>query len=135
MAHRIEFDIEDRIVLVSFLDILTSDAILTGIAEVQNFLKSNPAEATILDFSEIEDFHVPAAFFRDHVNTRRKLVAPEKPRIVVAPQPVVYGMVKVLQAHSDASRTAPIVVRTREEAYKYLNLKAPVFGPHPWRQD
>jgi hypothetical protein len=133
MAHRIEFDIKDRIVLLSFLDIVTEDSILAGISEVQNFLKSNPAEGTILDFTGIEDFRVPAAFFRNHVNTRRKLVAPDKPRIVVAPQPVVYGMVKVLQAHSESTRTSPLVFRTREEAYEFLKLDAPFFGSHPWR--
>jgi hypothetical protein len=135
MTHRIEFDIENRIVLLSFLNIITEDSILAGISEVQNFLKSNSAEATILDFSGIGEFRVSAAFFRNHVNTRRKLVAPDKPRIAVAPQAAVYGMLKVLQAHSEASRTAPIVVRTREEAYEFLKLDAALFGPHPWSND
>jgi hypothetical protein len=134
MAHRIEFDIENRIVLVSFLEIVTEDSILAGISEVQNFLRSNPAEATLLDFSGIDEFRVSPAFFRNHVNTRRKLVAPEKPRIAIAPQAVVYGMLKMLQAHSEANRTAPIVVRTLEEAYEFLNLREAFFGPQPWNQ-
>ena len=78
MTHRIEFDIENRIVLLSFLNIITEDSILAGISEVQNFLRSNSAEATILDFSGIGEFRVSPAFFRNHVNTRRKLVAPGK---------------------------------------------------------
>ncbi len=130
MTHRLEFDIRNRIVLLTFLRIVTEDSILAGISEVQDFLRSNPTEGTILDFSGIEEFQVPAAFFRNHVNTRRKLVAPDKPRVAVAPQAVVYGMLKMLQAHSEPSRTGPVVVRTREEAYEFLNLNAPVaFSP------
>jgi hypothetical protein len=132
MSHRIEFDIENRIVLVSFLDIVTEDSILTGISEVQKFLRSNPAEGTILDFTGIEEFRVSATFFRNFVNTRKKLVAPRKPRIAVAPQTVVYGMLRMLQAHSEADGTAPEVVRTIAEAYEFLKLDAPFFGSHPW---
>jgi hypothetical protein len=132
MTHRMEFDITNRIVLVSFLGIVTGDSILTGISEVQNFLKSNPAEGTILDFSGIEEFRVSAKFFRNHVNTRRKLVAPDKPRVAVAPQAVVYGMLRMLQTHSEASGTGPVVVRTIAEAFEFLKLDAPFFGPRPW---
>src|SRR5882757_9453651 len=98
MSHRVEFDAIRRIVLISFLDIVTEGSIVAGISAVQDLLRLNPAEATILDFSDIEQFRVSPAFFQNFVDTRRKLVAPDKPRIVVAPQTVVYGMLRMLQA-------------------------------------
>ncbi len=131
MAHRIEFDAGNRIVLLTFLDIVTEDSILIAISDVQIFLRSNLAEGTILDFTGIEEFRVSAGFFQNFVNTRKKLVAPDKPRIVVAPQNVVYWMLRMLQAHSEADGTAPVVVRVREDAYVFLKLDAPVFEPLP----
>jgi hypothetical protein len=132
MSHRIEFDLRDRIVLLSFMGIVTEASFVAGVSEAVNFFKLNGMEGAIIDYSEIEVFQVSVAFIRNYVSTR-EIVTPEKPRVLVAPDPAVYGLYKAFQTHAEASRVNLIPVRTMAEAYEVLKLDSPVFGSEPWR--
>jgi hypothetical protein len=131
MSHRIEFDIKDRILLLSFTGIVTEDSFAAGISEAVGFFKVNGMEGAIIDHSEIEVFLVSITFMRNYVNAR-EIVTPEKPRVLVAPDPAVYGLYKAFQTHAEASRVSLIPVRTMAEAYEVLKLDSPVFGSQPW---
>jgi hypothetical protein len=70
-------------------------------------------------------------FARNYVRSR-EIIARGKPRIVVAPQPLVYGMFRAYQTYTEASGVGPTLVRRMSEALSLLRLDSPVFGPEPW---
>jgi hypothetical protein len=131
MAHRITFETRNRIVLLSFRGIVTEESILTAVSELNRFVKTNGAEGMVVDFSEIEDFRISMTFARNYADSR-EIVARGKPRVIVAPQPFVYGLLRVFQAYTEKSGVAPIPVRTMPEAFSVLKLDSPVFGSEPW---
>jgi hypothetical protein len=98
---------------------------------MNRFVKANGAEGIIVDFSQIEDFQISMKFARNYADSR-EIVARGKPRVIVAPQPFVYGLLRVFQAYTEKSGVAPMPVRTLPEALSLLELDSPVFGPEPW---
>jgi hypothetical protein len=131
MGHRIRFETRNRILLLSFQGIVTEESILSAASEANNFVKASGAEGIVVDFSEIEDLRISMAFARHYVDSR-EIVARGKPRILVAPQPFVYGLLRVFQTLTEKSGAAPIPVRTMPEAFSLLKLDSPVFGSEPW---
>src|ERR1022692_2877866 len=131
MSHRIEFEVKYRVVLLSFMGVVTEDSFRAGASETLSFVKTNGMESAIVDFSGVEAFHVSMAFIRNYV-TAREIVAPDKPRVSVAPQPSIYGMLRAFGTHAESSTVYPIPVRTLAEAYRLLKLDSPVFGSQPW---
>jgi hypothetical protein len=131
MSHRVEFDLRDRILLLSFAGIVTENSFVAGISEAVSFFGVNGMEGLIIDHSGIEVFHVSLDFIRNYVNTR-DIVTPEKPRVLVAPDPAVYGLYRAFQGQPEAGRVNLIPVRTMAEAYAVLRLDSPVFGSQPW---
>jgi hypothetical protein len=131
MSSRLEFDVDKRIVQLLFFGIVTEESLLRALQEGFAFIKANGMEGSIMDFSEIEDFQISLAFFRRFADNR-ELIAPDKPRVVIAPQPFVFGVFRAFQLYTDKSGVHPVPFRSREEAYAHLKLVSPVFGSQPW---
>jgi hypothetical protein len=131
MSHRIAFELEYRIVLLSFLGIATEDSVMAGLSEPTTFIRASGMEGAIIDFSGIESSEVSINFIRNYVNSR-EIVARDKPRVAVAPQPAIYGVLRTYAAYAESSGVFPILVRTMTEAYGLLRLESPVFGSQPW---
>jgi hypothetical protein len=133
-CHRLEFELRHRIVLLSFLGVVTDDSFQSGLTAGIEFVREHGMEGAILDFSGVEAFHVSMDFIRNYVNAR-EIVAPTKPRVAVAPQPAIYGVFRAFEVHAESSRVFPMPVRTMAEAYRLLKLDSPTFGPDPWTQE
>ncbi len=131
MSHRIDFEIRRQVVLLSFFGVVTNDSFLAGLSEGIGFVRTQGMEGAIIDLSKTEAFQVSMDFMRDYVNAR-EIVAPTKPRTVVAPQPAIYGMFRVFGVHAESSRVFPRLVRTMAEACELLKLDSPVFGAELW---
>ena len=130
MSHRIEFELNHRIVLLSFKGVVTDDSLLIGIFETVKVVKERGTEGIIVDFSRIKSFQVSIACIHNYVNIR-EVFAPGKPRVIVAPQTAVYRISRTFQTLVEASVDV-LTVRTVAKAYKLLKLESPVFGPEPW---
>jgi hypothetical protein len=131
MSHRIEFELKKRIVLLSFFGVITEESFLSGLSDGIVFVRKNGMEGAIVDLSEVEAFQVSMDFMRNYVDTR-EIVEPTKLRIVVAPQPAIYGLIRAFQAHAESSNVYPVLVRAMKEGYELLKLDSPVFGAEPW---
>jgi hypothetical protein len=130
MGHRIEFELKHRIVLLSFTGVVTDDSLLIGISDAVKFITAHGTEGIIVDFSGIESFRVSVACIRNYVSIRETF-AQDKPRVIVAPQPVVYEMSRTFQVLVETSVDV-LLVRTLTQAHELLKLKSPVFGAEPW---
>ena len=50
-------------------------------------------------------------------------------RVAVAPQDLLFGMIRMLQIRSEKTRPELHVVRTMDEAYRLLLVESPEFSP------
>jgi hypothetical protein len=129
LDHELQFDSEHRILLVAFHNDVTEASYLAGFSAALGFLKANPAEGVILDFSDIRDFGLSSSFVR-MIADLPEITA--KPRVVVAPQKVVFGMVRMFQLLRESNATGyPALVESMPAAMKLLGFDSLEFAPVP----
>ncbi len=129
MDYELQFDSERRILLIAFHNDLTEASYLAGFSTGVAFLKANPAEGVILDFSDIRDFGLSSSFIRMIADLPE---VTSKPRVVVAPQKVVFGMVRMFQLLRESNANSyPALVESMPEALELLGVDSPEFAPVP----
>jgi hypothetical protein len=129
LDYELQFDSERRIVLLVFHNDLTEASYLAGFSAGLAFLKANPADGVIIDFSEIREFGLSSSFVR-MIADLPEVTA--KPRVVIAPQKVVFGMVRMFQLLRESNATSyPALVESMPEALKLLGFDSLAFAPVP----
>jgi hypothetical protein len=127
LDYELQFDARHRIVKLGFHNDVTEASYLAGFAALIAFFRAQEPEGAILDFSDIHEFGLSTAFV--------KMIAdlPEittKPRVVIAPQKVVYGMVRMFQILRELNAAgSPTLVETMDEAARFLGMESPEFTP------
>jgi hypothetical protein len=125
LDYQIKFDLKHRIILLSFQNDLTESVYLAGFAAAVSFTRGHDVEGAIMDFSDILEFSLSSRFVRRLADVPAML---SKPRVTIAPQKVVFGMVRMFQMLREASSSSyPAVVTTMEDALKYLGVESPEF--------
>ncbi|MBI2678164.1 MAG: hypothetical protein HYX28_05240 [Candidatus Koribacter versatilis] len=92
----------------------------------ERFARSG-ARAAILDVSAVTDFAVTSALIEQLSRGQPALHELETPRLIVAPQPHVYGAMRVFQSIGEPTRPRLLVLRSAAEAYALLGVAAPKF--------
>jgi hypothetical protein len=129
LDHELQFDAERKILLLAFHNDVTEASYLAGFSAAMAFLKANPAEGAILDFSDIRDFGLSSSFIRMIADLPEITT---KPRVVIAPQKVVFGMVRMFQLLRESNATGyPALVESMPEAMKLLGFDSLKFAPVP----
>jgi hypothetical protein len=88
-----------------------------------------PYAAAILDLSQVADFPLSS----DTVRALAAAAPPEPasaPRVIVAPQPVQYGLSRMFELHRDAMGVEVQVVHSMDEAYEFLKVSPEDFTEH-----
>lgn len=130
MAHLIEFEPRYHIVRLSMSGTVTNDLLAAALSAVANIIKVIGTDGIILDFSGIESFNVSIDFIVRYVQSS-EAIARDKPRVIIAPQSVVYGVARAFQIHTEGAVNL-LPVRTYAQAYELLKLDSPVFGYERW---
>lgn len=127
MDHELQFDSQRRIFRLAFYNDLTEASYLAGFYAGLAFLKTNPAEGVIVDFSDIRAFGLSSSFIRMIADLP---ATTDRPRVVVAPQKVVFGMVRMFQLIRESNATSyPALVESMPEALKLLGFDSLDFTP------
>ncbi len=128
MAFRFEFDPVNRILLARFEGQLTNESAAEyHDALGKNWRATNP-HAGIWDLSGVSDFAVASDFLRNL--GRRKPVTPgltNHPRVIVVPETVGYGLMRMFQIAGESARPLLHVVHTVDEALRILGAQSPRF--------
>jgi len=85
--------------------------------------------ASILDLSDVTKFAVSKATIQDLAQASPAMGEFSGPRIIVAPRPDIYGLVRMFQAFGERTRPNLRVLRQSSEAYAELGVPAPEFAP------
>jgi hypothetical protein len=129
LDHELQFDSQRRVFRLAFRNDLTEASYLAGFATAIAFLKANSIEGAILDFSDIGDFGLSSSFIRMLVDLPEITT---RPRVVIAPQKVVFGMVRMFQLLRERNSTGyPALVESMPEALKLLGFDSLDFAPVP----
>jgi hypothetical protein len=129
MPYRFDFDPANGILLCRLSGLVTDDALRdffragAGIA-----LKIHPT-AGVVDLTEVTSFDVSAKTLREQSKVSPNFRNPRLRRIIIAPSPDTYGMMRMFELEGEEVRPEIHVVRTEKEAWAILAVENPLFEP------
>ncbi|MGB8065654.1 MAG: hypothetical protein WCF26_27465 [Candidatus Sulfotelmatobacter sp.] len=130
MEYRFEFDAENKILLMRVEGRLTDESLAALYQEALARWAATDASAGISDYSSVTEWAVSAAFIRKLADYDPVETDPtRRPRIIVAPATVGFGLSRMFQIAGGARRPHLTVVRTLDEAFAALGVHSPHFKP------
>ncbi len=129
MSSRFDFDLANGI-LRCHLDGRVTDEILRDFFRAGAALakRTKPA-AGVIDLSGVTSFAVSAQTLRELSRVPPVLDDPGLRRVVIAPSPDTYGMMRMFELEGEDIRPDIHVVRTEGQAWAALGVENPRFEP------
>jgi len=83
--------------------------------------------AAITDFSQVVDFPISTDTIRDLAATKPPIPLGDRPSVMVARQPALFGLARIFEMHRDAMGLQLQVVHSIDEAYDLLKVSSEDF--------
>jgi hypothetical protein len=129
MGFRFEFDPARKILLGRFEGRLTDESLGEFYRAGLKHWAATDASAVISDYTSAK-WAVSAEFVRELANQEPAVTEPTlRPRIVVAPSTVGFGLSRMFQIVGERKRPLLQVVRTLDEAFAALGTESSHFEP------
>ncbi len=130
MGFRFEFDPVNKILLSQFEGRLTNESLAGLYKAIRKRSTAIDASAGIWDLSSVTEFLVTSDFVRDLAAQKPAMPdADNRPRFIVAPNTVEFGLSRMFQIAGGSSRPLLTVVHTLDEALAALGVQFPHFEP------
>jgi len=129
MPYTFDFDSANRI-LRCRLSGEVNDEVLKDFFQAgsQQAIRIRPA-AGVVDLSEVTSFDVSTPALKTVARSTPVLHNPDLRRVVIAPSPGIYGMMRMFEMEGEATRPGLQVVRGEREAWAILAVRNPHFEP------
>ena len=127
MGFVVEFDAKNNILRGALEGPVTDSLLLSSYEAAARYATSLPPCRGLWDFSQVTSFDLSSDAVRV-MATRSPIIASGYIRVVVAPQDLIFGMMRMLEILSEKTRPELHVVRTIAEAYSLLDVKSPEFS-------
>ena len=128
MGFFLEFDDANNTVKLTFETAITIADIGGGAySALRDFVASRPPCKGIADFSQVTTVEVPGHTTRDRAKLPPAMHG-EQMFVIVAPQDHVYGLSRMFAMMAEQTRPHVHVVRTLDDAYRMLGIRAPRFS-------
>jgi hypothetical protein len=130
MGFRFEFDPVNKILLALSEGRLTDESLGELYVAIRKYSTTTDARAGIWDLSSITEFAVTSDFLRKLAEKEPAMPeARRRPRFIVAPDPLEFGLSRMFQILGESTRPLLKVVHTRDEALAALGVQSPHFEP------
>lgn len=129
MALRFEFDPVNKILLLRREGRLTEELMTESLEAFREYWAATNPSAGIDDFSEVTEVVASTEFVRQLAHQEQAGDATKRPRVIVAPTTVVFGLARMFQILGDHKRPDLHVVHTLVEAFAALGVESPHFEP------
>jgi|SRR5580704_10101858 hypothetical protein len=130
MGLRFEFDRGNQVLLARIEGRLTDELLAEAMREIRKHSIATDARAGIFDFSLVSEVAVSSAFVRELAKQEPAMVdAARRPRFLVAPAGVTFGLARMFQMLGESTRPLLEVVHTMDEALAALGVRSPRFEP------
>jgi hypothetical protein len=117
----VRVDSRRRVIISKYEGKLTYEDVKKQWSEIRKHPEFNPGFASLVDFSLVTSFDVSYGE-QEILAAERDPFSPESRRVYVAPQDLIYGLLRVYQAHSgDRLHLNLHVVRSLSEAWVILD--------------
>lgn len=129
MPYTFDFDSANRI-LRCRLSGQVSDEILKDFFRIgsEYAVRTKPA-AGVVDLSGVTSFDVSTPAIKALAKSAPVLHDTELRRVVIAPSPGIYGMMRMFEMEGESTRPGLQVVRSERDAWAILAVQNPKFGP------
>jgi hypothetical protein len=127
MPYTFDFDITNRILRCRLKGQVT-DEILKEFFRIgaEHAIRTQPS-AGVVDFSDVTSFEVSTPTLQQLAKAAPVLNDPHLRRVVVAPSPEIYGLMRMFQMQGEQKRPNIHVVRAEREAWAILAVRKPRF--------
>jgi hypothetical protein len=129
MPYTFDFDLANGILRSRLSGPVTDEVLMrffrTG---AQHAIRTRPV-AGVVDLSEVTSFDVSAQVIEKLAKLPPVLPDPNLRRVIIAPSPEIYGMMRMFEIEGEATRPDIHVVHTEQEAWAILSVERPRFYP------
>jgi hypothetical protein len=94
----------------------------------EHAIRTHPSVG-VVDFSDVTSFEASAETIEEVARSKPVLRAPNLRRIIIAPSPEVYGMMRMFEIQGEEMRPNLLVVRVERDAWATLAVLNPQFEP------
>jgi hypothetical protein len=129
MGFRFEFDPVNKVLLVRVEGRLTDELLAETQGAIRTRSSATDARAGIFDFSLVTEVALSTAFVRELAKQEPAMADATRPRIIVAPGAVAFGLSRMFQMLGESTRPLLEVVRTMDEALAALGIQSAHFEP------
>jgi DNA-binding NarL/FixJ family response regulator len=129
ISFHLEFDPENKIFQAKFYGRVTDESIKCFYQTVASRVTANNFRASIADFSGATSFQVTLDAVRELAALPPADPEVSRPRVIVAPNTLIFGLARMFQAIGKATRPNLHVVRKLPQAFALLGVAAPCFQP------
>ena len=127
---RLEFDSRNSVIRWSLEGKITEAAFAQYIQLSKEKVPEFNAKSLILDLSQAVSFDVPPRALKD-LAAAAPTFPSHLPRVIVAQSNITYGLSRMFTILSEEQRPNSYVVRSMDEAYDVLRIRAPEFQSVP----
>lgn len=129
MPYSFEFDSAHAILLCRLRGEVTEESFKNFFRiGAEHAVRTQPS-AGVVDLSGVTTFLVSTQTIHELARSTPVLRSPDLRRIVIAPSPEIYGMMRMFEMEGEAKRPNLHVVRSEEEAWAILAVPKPKFKP------
>jgi hypothetical protein len=129
VPYEFDFDPVNRIARCRMSGHVTDDDLKSFYVETGKFVALTDPRAGLLDFSAATSFQVSPGTIHDLAKLPPAMPDPARPRVVVAPTPLVFGLMRMFELVGEKTRPTFHVVGTELEAWSVLGVQEPRFEP------
>ena len=130
MRIRFEFDPGNKILLTRPEGELTDESLVEVYQAIRRYSTATDASMGIMDLSSVTKFAVSSVMIRRLASQEPAMPdATRRPRIVVVPNTVGFGLSRMYQILAEPTRSQLKVVHTLDEAFATLGIQSPHFEP------
>jgi hypothetical protein len=129
MRFHFEYDPDSKILLARFTGPVNDASIRNFYQIASSLVGSVDFRASIADFSEATSFHIPRHTIRELAELPPADPVASRPRIIVAPNVIVFALARFFQATGKMSRPNLHIVRNLNDALKLLSVSKSNFSP------
>lgn len=127
MGFTLLFDDTSRVLLIRFDGTLTRESLEAMMAAARDFAQRQGSCDGIVDFTSVTHTGLDLSYLRALGSAPR--IMKGKRRVLVAPQPALFGLLRMYGLHQAAAGEEPMVVHSYREAAAILGLTGPDFRP------
>jgi hypothetical protein len=129
MPYTFDFDLANGILRCRLEGRVTDDILRDFFRAGAGLAARTHPAAGVIDLSAVTSFEVSAHALREQSKVQPVSADPDLRRVVIAPSPDIYGMMRMFELEAEEVRPDIHVVRSEQQAWAILGVKNPQFEP------